>query len=202
MWRTIAMLLFSAAIEFLPQDAAASCRDPTECYCKLAPNRCEVLASAEVAASGNGQVTLRVLENPFYDPDSLISTGMELTFDDEFSVAAELEEGQRGLFRFHPPGACVLVEPDKPYLAAALTESSGTYPCDSYPSYPGTDRAALLSVVLGADCHNAAWQMIGIEHYCEGTSGCCYSIQASLGNALPVLLLGIFIVPGKRRSRH
>jgi hypothetical protein len=203
MSRIALVLLLAVAISIAARPALADCLDPTWCYCQLVPGQCEVLVSAEITAIAGDQVTLLVLEDPFYDPDGLITNGLELTLTSPTPGWGGLEVGQRGLFRVHPPGTCAFGETHESYLAGAVIEANGTYPCSTYSLYVATNRAALIEVVLGGACYTDAWQMMGIEHYCEGESGCCSGGggSASVGGMLPMLLLGLTLLrPGKRQK--
>jgi hypothetical protein len=197
--RTALILLVAVAIGIAPRPAAAIfCIHPTWCYCQLVPGECDALIKAEVTAIEDASITLLVLEEPFYDPEDLVTSGMELTLNTQAPGWTGMVVGQRGLFMVHHPGTCSQSEPDEPYLEGALAESNGTYPCSTYPSFAATNEAALIAVILGGNCDVDALQMMGIEHYCEGESGCCYG-SASVGGTLPMLLLGLTLLRRGRR---
>ena len=184
----------------VPVPAEAECIDPTQCFCSLVPEQCEMLVTAEVIVVDGTYASLKVVGEPHHDPEGILQDG-QLIEGLKYS-RSELAPGNVGLFRIHPPGACVISEPNSFYIASLVVESSGKYLCETYPGFSGATKDQLLAAILSGKCYEAVFELMDIKNYCEGESGCCYQTMASIDSAMILALLGLVLVPrGNRRSR-
>jgi hypothetical protein len=180
--------------------AEAECIDPTQCFCSLVPEQCEMLVTAEVMAFEEMIASLQVVGEPHHDPEGILQDG-QLIEGLKYS-RIELAPGNVGLFRIHPPGACVIYEPNDFYIASFVLESSGKYFCETRSEFSGARKDQLLAAILSGTCYESVLELMDIKNYCEGESGCCYQTMASVDSVMILAVLGLVLVPrGNRRSR-
>ncbi len=176
--------------------AKSGCIQASDCFCLLSPSSCQVLVSAEVLAVGEQTIGLRILADPYYDPDNIIQDGDVLS--DLKYLGSDLVAGDTGLFRVHPEGACLEGGfPDEPRIISFVIETEGKYLCSGFPDFDGASQVEVISAVLSDDC-DAVVREMGIFFDCLSESGCCSNTMASLGNSFFLILLGLVLIPGRR----
>lgn len=189
--RTIAALLFAAAL-LLSGHSGASCIDPTQCYCGLAPESDDVIVRAEVIWADVSTVSIRILGAPFYNPDGLVVSGQVLE-DLTFQRTIHLAAGDVCLFRI--PGSLDRV-------AFYVLEEGGKYRCRYIPDFPGLDMIELAQLALSGDCQINAMALLDLDGYCKDViSGCCNSERTTFQQPAGFLLiLGAIRFRKKRKN--
>jgi hypothetical protein len=190
------MLLFIPVLLAIPGEAGAECIAPAFCYCALVPGECDTLVTAEVVDSDTEWGRLRVSGTPHYDPEGILSDGVIVSGIEPCYPEARV--GDVGLFRLYQKEACGS-QTTGPTGCISLIETDGKYLCDTYPDFSGATLGVVVDTVLSDDCETAAFELMKIEDYCEGESGCCYQTMPAVESSLMLALFGIAVF--KRRQR-
>jgi len=181
--------------------AQAACTDPTSYFCYLMPHRCDVVVTAELVSLEDGTASLRLLEEAHYDPDGItydgqLIEGLKCTLQDA-------KTGWVGIFRVHPPGACVEVYPDEHTVIHAVFEEDGVYHCDEASAFQGAAHFQIIDAIFSEDCHQAIAEL-GLDTECGETGGCCGGTAACMedGLLLAMSAMGLVWMPRRKRKRE
>jgi hypothetical protein len=200
------LIIIIITLFFIAPKPKAICTDPTDCYCFLLPQECSVLVYAEVTESSTDHVSLRILEEPYVDPDNLFDSGQIIeNLEFEPFDQSDLVFGVFGLFRIKPEGLCVEDGFDsEASIFFFVQDINGIYPCIYVPGFPGVTKADLLSAVLDDNCRTIVREW-GVETKCGTSSGGCFSCNdqaMTAGHGLYFVFAGILLLPSRQKRRN
>ena len=138
--------------------SSSDCQGEEWCYCKLTPDSCTILVSAEIKDFTDQKATIEILGQPHHDPRGVVNEGQML---DELRYSlSDLVVGDVGLLLIVLPEPCY--GNDAKGIVYALTESKGKYPCEYDPEFPGAELVDVVKAVLSPDCA-AAVEDLGVR---------------------------------------